>query len=570
MPIKTVSTFWLVAASFCASLGWLLPNNFPPLLSFHKEAWVGAFLIVPSAWVLLTRRTVVPVHLLAVVVVICAAIPWLQYAGGMIPFFGDAWFQTLYLMGFLLAMLVGEKWERETPGQCLDFVCLAVAIASVASTSIQLHQWLALKTEAGQWILGNGLPNRYYANLAQPNLLSSLLLLGVLACFWGYYRQKIAGWVATVVAVFILFGVVLTASRTAWISIILLTVATHFLRSKLPSSMKIWVVPVLAGYFYVISLAMPSINQFLSIPEHDFSLELRGMNDNARLAGWKMLLDASTLQPWLGFGWGQIAQATFSVVARYPAQNGIFTHAHNLVLDLILWNGYPLGLVLTAFLVWWLLRVLKKAETVSQYLVIGALIVLGIHSLLEFPLTYAYFLLPLGLLLGTLNASLGFRPVFVLKSWVGMVLWALTAVALSLTIKDYFRVETSFYGLRFESRGIPSSIPKTPPDVLVLTQWREVVAFSRNVPRSGVSETELARMRGVVTTLPTPITMNKLAANLALNNYPQEAFEWLTISCKTYPEAMCNLMGASWRKESLANPLLAAIPWPKIVYPKKE
>ncbi len=371
-------------------------------------------------------------------------------------------------------------------------------------------------------------------------------------------------------AVFLLFGVVLTASRTAWISIFLLSLAVFLLRREMPVTMKVWVVPALAGYFYICSLSMPAINQFLSIPEHDFSLELRGINDAARIEGWKMLLDASTLQPWLGFGWGQIAQATFSVVARYPAQDGIFTHAHNLVLDLILWNGYPLGLALATFLAWWVWRVLKQAETLSQFVVIGVLVVLGIHSLLEFPLTYAYFLLPLGLLLGTLNTSLGFKPVVVINAWGAVVLWVAIASALGVTIRDYLRVETSFYGLRFENRGIPSPIPKTPPDVLVLTHWREVIAFSRNVPRTGVSASELAQMRAVVGTLPTPLTMNKLAANLAMNNNPQEAFEWLTISCKTYPEAMCQAMSARWRHDSLSNPFLAAIPWPKTIYKKKD
>ncbi len=570
MTYKTMSSFWLVVVALSASLGWLLPNNFPPLLSFHKEAWVGLCLLAPSAWVLWNRRESMPIHLLPIVVALCVGIPWLQYAGGLIPLFGDAWVQSLYLTGFLLALCVGEKWERDSPGQCLDLVFLAVAVASVVSTGIQLHQWLALKTEVGQWILGNGLPNRYYANLAQPNLLSSLLLLGVLACFWGYFRERIAGWVATTVSVFILFGVVLTASRTAWVSIFLLTVAAVLLRRKMPSGMKVWIAPALAAYFYLCSLAMPAINRFLSIPEHDFPLELRGINDTARLEGWKMLLDASTLQPWFGFGWGQIGQATFSVVARYPVQDGIFTHAHNLILDLILWNGYPLGLALTAFLAWWIWRVLRRADQIGQYVVIGAALVLGIHSLLEFPLTYAYFLLPLGFLLGTLNTNLGFRPIVVAKAWMGIALWMMVAAALAVTIRDYLRVETSFYGLRFENRGIPSPIPKTPPDVLVLTQWREVIAFSRNVPRSGLNESELDRMRDVVVTLPTPLTMNKLAANLALNNQPDEAFKWLTIGCKTYPQAMCESMAARWRQESLTNPLIAAVPWPNIVYKKKD
>ncbi len=566
MPTQTMTTFWLVAASLCTAIGWLLPNNFPPWLSFHKEAWAALSLLIVSGWVLIRRHDEVHLHVLPLVVAMCITIPWFQHIGGLIPLFGDAWIQSLYLLGFTLALQVGEKWERETAGQCADFLLLAVGVASVVSTGIQLHQWLALKTEAALWMLGNGTPNRYYANLAQANLLSSLLLIGVLACFWAYYRQKLAGWVAAFIAVFLLFGVVLAGSRTAWLTIFVLTLSTYLLRKKMPPHMKVWVAPALAGYFYFFAMAMPTINRFLAIPEHDFSLELRGIQDNARLDGWRMLLDASTLQPWLGFGWGQVTQATFSVVANYPVQDGIFRHAHNLVLDLILWNGYPLGLALAVFLAWWVWRVLRNADQIGHYIAIGGLVVVGIHALLEFPLTYVYFLMPLGLLLGTLNTSLGFRPVFVAKAWFNVALWALIFAALLLTIRDYLRVETSFYGLRFENRGIPSPIPKTPPEVIVLSQWHDVIAFSRNVPRAGVSDAELEHMRNIVKTVPTPLTMNRLAANLAMNNRPEEAFKWLTIGCKTYPEFLCRSMQARWQQEAVANPQMAAVPWPKIVY----
>ena len=566
VPTKTMTTFWLVAASLCTSMGWLLPNNFPPWLSFHKEAWAAVSLLIVSGWVLIRHRENTDLHVLPLVVAICATIPLLQHVAGLIPLFGDAWIQSLYLLGFFLALQVGEKWERETAGQCADFLFLAIGVASVVSTGIQLHQWLALKTEAALWMLGNGTPNRYYANLAQANLLSSLLLMGVLACFWAYYRQKLAGWVASLAAVFILLGVVLAGSRTAWVTIFLLTVATFLLRKRMPAHMKVWVAPALAGYFYFLALAMPTINRFLAIPEHDFSLELRGIQDSARLDGWRMLLDASTLQPWLGFGWGQVTQATFSVVAQYPVQQGIFRHAHNLVLDLILWNGYPLGLALAAFLAWWVWRVLSQASQIGQYAVIAALVVIGIHAMLEFPLTYVYFLMPLGLLLGTLNTSLGFRPVVVTNAWCNVALWAAIVAGLSVSVRDYLRVETSFYGLRFENRGIPSPIPKTPPDVIVLTQWRDVIAFSRNVPRGGLSDAELEHMRGIVKTVPTPLTMNRLAANLAMNHLPEEAFKWLTIGCKTYPEFLCRSMEARWRQEAASNPQMAVVPWPKVTY----
>jgi len=557
---KVISRFWLTAAVFGAALGWLLPNNSPPWLSFHQEAWLAFMLLLVSGWILTKQRQTFTVHGFPLLMAVLSVIPLIQFAYGQIPLLGAAWTPALYLLGFALSMLIGAAWENESPNQLADFIFLATGLAGIASTVIQIYQWLGLRS-ISIWILYNALPNRYYANLAQPNLLASLLLLGVIACAWAYWRKTLPGWAATSLAAFLLFGVALTGSRTGILNIALLVAIASIWRKKLGSKHILGVIFCLAVYCVLCFILMPHINTLLKISEDRIPIEFRGLRD-VRLSAWAMLLDAAIRQPWFGYGWGQVARANYFVLPDYPIQYGVFSSAHNLFLDLILWVGFPLGLACSAYIIWWASRVIKGLGHFGQICMFAFVVVLGVHALLELPLHYAYFLLPLGLIIGALNTSLTLSQFFRVHCVAIMVIWSLVAIAYVILVRDYFRVETSFYGLRFEDRGIASPIPKTPPDVIVLTQFREMIAFARNTPRPGLSELELDDMRDLVKTISSPIGIHKLAANLALNGHPEEAQSWMRAHCKTSPPELCLAMELRWRNLSLAYPALSAVPWP--------
>jgi hypothetical protein len=66
------------------------------------------------------------------------------------------------------------------------------------------------------------------------------------------------------------------------------------------------------------------------------------------------------------------------------------TSGHNILLDIIVWNGLPLGLLIIGYMTCWILWLNHKAKVWSQslLLMVGAIL---IHALLEFPLRYAYF-----------------------------------------------------------------------------------------------------------------------------------------------------------------------------------
>lgn len=537
----------------------MLPNHTPPWLAFHSDAWSAAVLAAVGLGVLWKSSVTPKWHVLTITAALFCLVPWLQFALGLTLSFGTAWINSIYLLGFLFAIQTGETWALQSPEQPADFVFIAVLVAGAVSTGLQIFQWTGLEP-SGPWILSVTGQSRFYANMAQPNQLASLLLLGLLGCSWAVYRDKLNATFAILMACFLLIGVALTESRTAWVNLILLGLGALFWRKKLPSVRYLWVVMGLGVYFIVCVAMLPLL---VSLTDSGAILEYRPLVDHARLGAWKMLFDASLQRPLAGFGWGQLASANFLVIENYRGQPGLFTQSHNLILDLILWNGYPLGLLAVAVVAWWVWKVLSLARSFSQIHLVAFVMILGTHAMLEFPLQYAFFLLPFGLVAGALHTNLGFQPVFKNKQWVQIAIAALTTFFLVITVRDYFRVETSFYGLRFENRKIVTYIASTPPDVIALTQFRDHLLFARNVPRDNLESRELSWMVDTVTTLPSAHVMYKLAANLALNQRPDEAQKWLLRMCKTSPAPNCQVMKLAWEKESLLNARMAAVDWPE-------
>ncbi len=541
------------------SWAWLLPNHSHPWLGFHGDAWAAIVLACVGLLVLWHVKCTVMWHWVTIPAALLSVIPLGQYVTGLVPVFGIAWINSAYLFGFLLALLVGAAWEKAEPAQCGDFLFLAVGLASVVSVGLQLHQLFDLDA-VGPWILYS-VGTRHYANMAQPNQLASLLLLGLLACGWGYYRKHLGANTATGIAAFLLFGVALTESRTGWLNIVLLVTMVIVWRRLAPSKIFVWVVLSLGVFFVFCVLTLPLFyNLFWGGFEVRFRTE--GVGKDPRWIIWIMFLKGALLQPLQGYGWGQIPHAQFLMLHDSLNLGGLFTSSHNLFIDLILWSGVPVGVGISVALAWWVVSVVRRIEGFSQLILFSFVVVLGTHAMLEFPLQYAYFLLPAGLVMGCLNTSVSLRVALHPSKYLTALVPLVAIACLVITIRDYVQVETSFYGLRFEQKKIPTSIPPTPPDVIALTQWRDYIAFARMKPTPNQTTEEMAAIRGLVTTMPSGLVMSKFAATLAINDQPVEAQLWLKRICLILSPELCEVNKVEWAKQAQTNKSIAAVPWP--------
>jgi len=558
-----VKPFWLVAWAHVVAVGWLLPNHYPPWSTFHMDAWIAVAFLTIAASVSFRSSGKLAVYGTSALVGLIVFVPWLQYGVGLVTSPGVAWINTAYLVGFLLALLVGSRWEAASPGQLMDGLCLAIGIAAVLSVGLQLNQWLLLDL-LDLSSMGNGI-GRPFANFGQPNQLSTFLLWGVLAAVWGLIRRKIRLPTALLMVMFLLFGVALTQSRTAWLTIALMLCTSWFWRRHWSHSHWPWVATAMGLYFAGCVLCISWLNRAPAL-NSPFGVEVVArFTGELRPVVWRMFTDAALLKPWFGYGWGQIAMAQLSVTTEYPTLHVFFSHSHNLFLDLVLWCGIPIGLTVSAFFLWWLWQKVRNVSSAENAVLLLFVIAVSVHSMLELPLHHAYFLIPVGMVMGAMDVRAEYRPVVYAGQQAIKILWLAVAILLALIVRDYTRVEPTFQNLRFEWARIRHTPPTLPPDVLLLTQWRDFVRFATMEPKEGIKQAELQWMRNVVSLSPSAGLVQKLALTLALNDRPQEAADWLEKMCGMVPVAQCKLVKDAWVQQAVGKPKLMGVPWPNRV-----
>ena len=556
------TSFWISVWVIALSLSWLIPNHYPPWAAFHADAYIAILLMLTSAAVIMISRRSIEWSSLTLLVAILVPVPWLQYSAGMMPFAGQASITTAYLLGLLVALLTGYRWAQTSPDQLVDGLFLAIGFASVFSVNLQLQTWLGLM-ETGifdLWSMGL-VGDRPYANLGQPNQLATLLLWGLLACGWAYSSQKIRSFPALLMSGFLLIGIALTQSRTAWLGLTLIVAFVWIWRRHWHSRWVPWAATGLFVFFWFCPLLLRELSQALLLSsEQNFLRE--PLQGELRPLAWRLFLGAVLERPWLGYGWREVGHAQLGVATNFPALHATFGHAHNLFLDLVLWLGLPIGLFVSGALVWWFVSSVRAVSDAKDAILILFVGVIGIHAMLELPLHYAYFLLPTGLVLGVLNQRSGKQTIWTSPRWILAVLWLASVLLLSGIVRDYFRVESSFQALRFELARIGTLPPGQPPDVLLLTQLREEINFLRYKAKSGMSSQELEWMQQVGSTYPGGGVLYKVANALALNGRPDESLQWLKKICKISSVEECELIKRVWSAESRNNPLIAAVPWP--------
>jgi hypothetical protein len=113
---------------------------------------------------------------------------------------------------------------------------------------------------------------------------------------------------------------------------------------------------------------------------------------SSRMTLWRNVLHLIAQKPWMGWGWGELDYAHF--ITLYPGERfcNILDNAHNLPLHLAVELGLPVAILAcgVAILLVWRAQPWRELNATRQ-LAWSALAVIGLHSLLEYPLWYGQF-----------------------------------------------------------------------------------------------------------------------------------------------------------------------------------
>ena len=422
--VRTLSL--LLGALMACAAPVLLAYSAPPSATFLNQ------LLAFGGWGLFTwliATTDLPVHRMALAVSHCGPPPGSPWGAGWpaagalgLLMFGLGWSCMAGTLPDSLAMssagmlaaaggvLFTGVWvaQRGRMNELMAACAWALVFAGLLSALAGMVQVFAPAWTHPHWLPATGLPGRAAGSLRQPNHLSTLLLWSMVALAWCAQGRRLNLAAVGGLGGVMVLGIVLSASRTGLLGVLLLACWGAVDRQlRRPVRLGLMAAPVAyALWWWLVEHGGSLLPQGFAGSQR-FSTQ--GDVSSSRFAIWSDTLSLLWQHPWgrVGFGEFNFAWSLTPFPARPVA---FFDHTHNLPLQLLVELGWPLGLgvlILASLALWRAWRAADLGapeEAASSRAAFMLVLVVSVHSLLEYPLWYSYFLLPtvfaLGLCLG--------------------------------------------------------------------------------------------------------------------------------------------------------------------------
>ena len=444
--IRLSDITWAHISLTLVGLMWVLPflhyRHENPLTSFDQEWWSAMLGLL--ALTLLTAREFwqqpeipriaqLPAALIAVVL--------LQLVLSKVAYFDQALLYALYFLFAALLMVLGARL-RDCFGltrlaQVLAIFLLIGAALNAVIGVLQHFHWHTLLDS----VITAKISSVLYGNIAQSNHFANYIAMGLISLGLLFQQGKLKAVYVVVLAALLLFVMTLSGSRSSWLYLLMMSGLAWWcarrdaaLRPLLSYSLSL-----IAGFglmHLVVQLPfMAGADSSTNTVQRLYGelLSNEGSSVWIKFYMWHEAWLMFTQSPWLGVGFGQFAWHHFQLlpVLRANYISGLYNNAHNLIFQLAAEAGIGGLLALFGSLGIWFYGLYQRHAISNRktfvpapdrassmenyqsraplsaahwwgYAVLG---VLAIHSLLEYPLWYAYFVAIAAILLGAFDET---------------------------------------------------------------------------------------------------------------------------------------------------------------------
>lgn len=371
-------------------LPWVNPFSSGP--SSSVQPWL--FSAVCVAFVFAIQA---PARLNAALVLALAGLAaWAAVRSGFSP-------ETMALAAacLLILMAAGTAAGGAHEEGFVTAAALAWLLAACVSIAIGLCQYFGLSDALSPWVNTSAV-GEAYANLRQRNQFASLTAIGMASLFWLYPRH-LGRWPAVAAIAWLAMGNAATTSRTGLAQMLFLGLLACAWPGPRRQRAVLWLAALLA--YVLAALALPWLLELATgVPGNRLWERVASVEScSSRAVLWSNVLHLIAQRPWAGWGWGELDFAHFTTLYEGTRFCDILDNAHSLPLHLAVELGIPAALLLCGGLVWAAVRARPWAEPQpGRQMAWAVLAVIGVHSLLEYPLWYGPFQIAFGLVLGML------------------------------------------------------------------------------------------------------------------------------------------------------------------------
>ncbi len=446
----------LYAIGAMALLPFIIFHHHLPIPSFYGE-WVAAAFGLVALLPLLKRETWQPLDVphIALIFPGFIAILFMQWMLGMLHSTQYALLVASYLIWAFLLVILGNHLRRQ-----LGWEKIATTIAwfiVVGGLLNALFVALQLATKFG--ISLPFMPQYYgYGTIGQTNHFADYTALATASLIYLFIKKRLPIAALIVAGLLFLSMLAFSGSRSTWLYMAALVVLSFLLRgmvarqknstselqiqqSRTLLRLALYILPIYAlvqwAIYFMPSGLVTLPTERLMMSESAGSVAISGIA--IRWHVWRESLQLFMQSPWLGIGAGQTRWMSFAYLNPDIAQGmpGMFEHAHNLFIHVLTEMGLGGILLLVAGLAAWLRGFQWRNLNLESWWLLAMLAIIGIHSMLEYPLWYAYFLGITAFLLGAGEDKCSHvRFTFIGRAAIVTVLVAGLAVLGSLAIAN--------------------------------------------------------------------------------------------------------------------------------------
>jgi O-antigen ligase len=402
LPPHKLPNFSLYLIALMCVVPFLIPHHRLPLTTFYGE-WIAATLGLLASTLLLRRASWQPFRLpvMAIVPLGLLVIFAIQIPLGLVNYWQQNFLLSLYLLWATLLIVLGAELKREFGlpkvvsalawavfiGGVLNILIVVLQISGVGPASLIIPHHQA----------NNG------ANLSQVNHLANYLGLALGSLIYLYITAQIKPKLAILFAILLLFPIALTGQRMGWLYVLILAIGGWLATRKFSQTahhLKPWLLLLLIPAFIAVQYIIPllPISGLPLMPSQKVVAGFQGASIRLELVkeAWQIFL----ANPLLGIGFAQFGWQDFKLAETFNQHVGWYHHTHNIVLHLMVEAGLVGGLLMVVGAVYFIGNARRVGLTPERFWIYALLAVLAIHSSLEYPLWYAYFLGIAAIILG--------------------------------------------------------------------------------------------------------------------------------------------------------------------------
>ena len=401
LPARISSAIALLLLALAITLPFLGTHHYLPIPTFHQEWLAGVLGLAAILTLTLASNRTWHVPHTAMLPLALVGLLWLQFLFGLDVRFEASLIASLYLVWAFLLMLatrcIADDLGRDRASELLAGALLAGALLLAFTGALQRWApWLGMP-----WIFPS---ETIKGNVAQPNNFADYLWIGIAAACWLAATRRLHVFFLLLTLPALVGLSLMSGSRSVYLYTSALTLWLLLCSLARPDGDRRrwrWLAATLPPLLLALQWMIGVLdNGSVATAQR---LAAQGSYDPVRATLWRAALDIFSDHPLLGAGFDSFSRLFFLRIESYPINGvGIPEHSHNLLTEFAAEFGVA-GLALLAAGCALLARSVRRRIDDATMLAGGILLVLGIHSLLEYPLWYAYFLAIAALMIALLD-----------------------------------------------------------------------------------------------------------------------------------------------------------------------